>query len=121
MFASRLKELRINKGISQLGLAEILGMSQQAIGKWETGKATPDYDNLKRLANYFNVTTDFLLGENSKVNPEPHYYHDPKVVEMANELKDNPDMRILFDASRKLSKEDIEAVIHIVKSMGGDE
>lgn len=121
MFATQLKKLRTNKGISQLALAEMLGISQQAIGKWETGKATPDYDNLKRLANYFNVTTDFLLGENSKVNTEPRYYHDSKVAEMANELKDNPDMRILFDASRKLSKKDIEAVIHIVKSMSGDE
>jgi transcriptional regulator with XRE-family HTH domain len=46
---------------------------------------------------------------------EPRYYHDPEVAEMANQLKDNPDMRVLFDASRDLKKESIEEVVKFIQ------
>lgn len=67
-FAQRLKDLRNNKGLSQSALADILGRTQQAIGKWEVGKAEPDSTTLLKLANYFNVTTDYLLG----LSDNPH-------------------------------------------------
>ena len=60
-FSSRLKSLRSNHHISQATLAEILGVTQQAVGKWEVGKATPDYDTLCNIAKYFQVSTDYLL------------------------------------------------------------
>ena len=66
--AQRLKELRTNKGISQSYLADILGRTQQAVGKWEVGKAEPDTATLSKLASYFNVTTDYLLG----LSDQPH-------------------------------------------------
>ena len=106
--AQRLKDLRSEKGLSQSALADILGRTQQAIGKWEVGKSEPDGATLLKLSAFFNVTTDYLLGKSD--NPHgapaqpttsaPSYYNDPEVAQMANEIKDNPDMRILFDASR---------------------
>ncbi len=62
MFASRLKELRRVNKISQAALSKELGLSQQAVGKWETGRCTPDPQMLAVLSNFFNVTTDYLLG-----------------------------------------------------------
>ena len=62
MFAQRLKELRRTQGISQGALAAILCVTQQAVGKWETGRSTPDPDTLARLADYFAVSVDYLLG-----------------------------------------------------------
>ena len=58
MFSDVLRKLRKEKGLSQSALADILNMSQQAIGKWETNHATPDFDTLVQLADYFNVSTD---------------------------------------------------------------
>ena len=50
-----------------------------------------------------------------KQKAAPSYYHDPEVAQMANEIKDNPGMRILFDASRDLKKESIEEVVKFIE------
>ncbi len=52
---------RKKKGLSQEGLAEKIGVSRQAVSKWETGEALPEVTKLKTLADTFNVTVDFLL------------------------------------------------------------
>lgn len=62
MLGSRLKELRKENKVTQSALAEELGVTQQAVGKWETGRSSPDPDTLLRLAEYFGVSTDSLLG-----------------------------------------------------------
>lgn len=62
MFAQRLKELRRQHGVSQAALSQAMGLSQQAVGKWETGRCTPDPQTLAALAAYFGVSTDSLLG-----------------------------------------------------------
>ena len=60
MFAQRLKELRKLNGLSQATLSSLLGVTQQAVGKWETGRSTPDPQTLARVAAYFKVSTDYL-------------------------------------------------------------
>jgi len=62
-FIERLKELRIEKGISQAQLAKDTGLSQSAIAYWETGQRIPNAQAVIILAKYFNVSTDYLLGE----------------------------------------------------------
>lgn len=69
-----LKELRIKKNITLEQLAlEIneqfnVNLTRSMLSKWETGKSRPVYDHLKRLALYYGVTTDFLLGFDQKKN-----------------------------------------------------
>lgn len=57
----RLKELRKRRGISQLRLALELGMNQNSISRYENGEREADYRTLIRLADYFNVSIDYLL------------------------------------------------------------
>ena len=54
---------RKKSGLSQEGLAEKIGVSRQAVSKWETGEALPEVTKLKTLAETFGVTVDFLLDE----------------------------------------------------------
>lgn len=61
-FASKFKELREEKGLSQVELAKELGFTQSAIAKWESGDRNPSLDLLVTIARYFKVTTDYLLG-----------------------------------------------------------
>lgn len=58
----KLRELRIEQGISQRRLGEILGFSNQAVSTWECGLREPDCDSLIELAKFFNVSVDYLLG-----------------------------------------------------------
>lgn len=62
----KIANLRKEKNLSQLQLAEQLGVSRQAISKWESGTAMPGIDNVIVLSCFFGVTIDFLLKE--KVN-----------------------------------------------------
>lgn len=58
----RLKELRKEKGISQLKLAMDLSANQNTISRYETGEREADYEMLIKIADYFNVSVDYLLG-----------------------------------------------------------
>lgn len=62
----RLKELREMKGISQKELADFLNLTQVQISKYELGKNEPDLSTTKKIANYFNVTIDYLLGSSEE-------------------------------------------------------
>ena len=66
----RLKELRQQKGISQLKLAMDLSMNQNTISRYETGEREADYKTLIKIADYFKVSIDYLLGrtDNPKMN-----------------------------------------------------
>lgn len=66
MFSERLKKIRIKKGISQEALADKLNVSRQSISKYEQGVSFPDYEKLTILVNYFDVSFDYLLGDDSQ-------------------------------------------------------
>lgn len=61
-FKDRLKELRAEKGLSQMQLAKELNLSQSAVAKWELGKTEPTASAIIAIAKYFNETTDYILG-----------------------------------------------------------
>ena len=61
MLSQRLKQLRKGRGLTQGGLAGALGVSQQAVAKWEAGRALPEPATISRIAGLFGVTADYLL------------------------------------------------------------
>ncbi|MCX8130396.1 MAG: helix-turn-helix domain-containing protein [Clostridia bacterium] len=61
-FSTVLKQLREERQLSQKIIAEFLGITRQAIASYELGKREPDYDILRKLADYFGVSVDYLLG-----------------------------------------------------------
>ena len=62
MFADRLRDARKAKRYSQTEVSRMLGVTQQAVGKWETGRSTPDPQTVARLAEILDTTADALLG-----------------------------------------------------------
>ncbi|MCM1148766.1 MAG: helix-turn-helix domain-containing protein [Butyricicoccus sp.] len=65
MLSEKIYELRRKSGMSQEALAEKIGVSRQAVSKWETGAATPELDKLRALCACFGVTLDELTGEDT--------------------------------------------------------
>lgn len=59
--ADRIQHLRKAKGISQEELADQIGVSRQAVSKWESGQTSPDLEKILLLSEFFDVTTDYLL------------------------------------------------------------
>ena len=77
-FRDRLFELRRQAGLSQEELANLLGLTRQAVQKWEAGTSRPDMDNLIALANYFHVSLDYLVtGQEAAAPPSPPPPHEP--------------------------------------------
>jgi transcriptional regulator with XRE-family HTH domain len=67
IFAQRLRELREEKQITQKSLAEILGLSSRStIANYEQNDREPDYETLIKIAKYFEVSIDYLLGQTDK-------------------------------------------------------
>lgn len=70
-FRERLFDLRRQAGLSQEELASLLGVTRQAVQKWEAGTSRPDMDNLVSLADYFKVSLDFLVTGKEAAPPPP--------------------------------------------------
>ena len=62
IFCERLKELRLERNLSQAALADIIKVSDSTICFWETGINEPKLTYIKRLANFFEVSADYLIG-----------------------------------------------------------
>ena len=72
--ADRIQQLRKSKGISQEELANSIGVSRQAVSKWESAQSVPDIEKIILLSDYFETTTDFLLkGIAPALVPEKRY------------------------------------------------
>ncbi len=76
--SEKILHLRSQKGLSQLELAEQLGVSRQSVSKWETGQSVPDLDKLIKLADLFGVSVDELVREGERPQPEPQ--PEPQVI-----------------------------------------
>lgn len=68
MFQIRLKELREKAGYSQQGFANAIGVKQSTVGNWEAGAREPKFEVMERLADFFGVSVDYLLGRDTVQN-----------------------------------------------------
>lgn len=66
MLNTNIRKLRMARGISQVELANALGVSKQSVSNWENDNIQPSIDMLIKIAKYFSVSTDYLLGINNE-------------------------------------------------------
>jgi transcriptional regulator with XRE-family HTH domain len=92
-FSERLAELRKKHKMTQQELANKLGVSRGAIGMYEIGQREPDAETLKKIADFFNTTTDYLLGRTDDPNP-PEKTIDDEIMSIMREM--GPDVAIMF-------------------------
>ncbi len=111
----RIKQLRIQNSIDRSNLAKSIGITYHALSKYETNEREPDYETIKTLADYFNVTTDYLLGHEqapSYVAEESMQYnkkHNIQNIKLEIDKSDAKVVRIEIDSSKNRSKEAILA------------
>lgn len=109
MLGARIKKLREKEGLTQLEFAQKLNISNKTLSKYETNKSTPDYDTLTKIANYFKVSTDYLLGkdsENTKLDDAlfklGSFTTNNKYLSFLNSIDD---IDMLIKAMEKMNKE----------------
>lgn len=99
-----IKTLCKNQGISVSSLERDLGYGNGSLAK---AKVIPS-DRIYEIAKYFNVRMEYLMGE--VPSPEENYYYDEETRDMAQAIFENKELRILFDAARDSSPEDLQTV-----------
>ncbi len=119
--SEKLKNARKSKGLTQDDVAKALKIKNTTISNWETGVSRPDVDMLSALCSLYGVFPNDMLEWDCDFmsSSDKTYYLNPEAAEMAQELYERPEMRVLFDASRKATKEDIEQVADILKKLSG--
>lgn len=106
-----ISKLRYEKGYSQEELAEKIGVSKGAIGMYETDKRQPKYDILIKLADLFNVTTDYLLSHNNDS-------HSNTVNENeCNPTKDDPTVNKLLSTLSLLDEDNKDILLGKAKEL----
>lgn len=86
----RISELRKQAGMSQFQLAKVLNIATSTLGMYETGKREPSLKVMDRIANYFNVTTDYLLGRPEKKDDNVDYVALDKALDNARSFDGEP-------------------------------
>lgn len=94
----RLKELRKEKGLKQQELADEINVSKSAIGMYELGKRLPPSDVLEKLADFFGVTSDYLLGRTN----QKYFLHDETIAFHAEGEMSEEDQKMVRDLIDRL-------------------
>lgn len=87
MFSERLYKLRTQKGITQTELSKELNIKQNSYSNWEKRNRQPDYEMLIKIANYFNVSVDYLICNDKK--------EESKIVKISNELNESEKEKLI--------------------------
>lgn len=119
-FRDRFKALRVQKGKSQRELAEDLNLSKSAISMYESGAREPDHETTEKIADYFNVDVDYLLGRSNVTlrytDVLADQYYDSETVQIVTDrLRRNPEYSVLFKASANVRPEDIDLVTKFIE------
>ena len=105
MKVNRIRSLRESRGLQQKELAIELGISQPTVSDWEAGRKVPSAKSTMKMAKYFHVSVEYLMGEESV--QEQH--------EMDETLYRRPGMRVLFDAVKDAPDEVLQQTIDIIE------
>ena len=105
---------------TQREVATAINVSPQTFNTWCQGIALPRMGKVQSLADYFGINKSDLLDEKSEEVDDSYYLNDD-AREMAQFLYDNPEYKVLFDASRKVKKDDIDFVKQMIDRVRGDD
>jgi transcriptional regulator with XRE-family HTH domain len=124
-FQNIFKRLRNSCGLTQAEMAEKIGISRSTIGMYETGAREPDFETLEKIADFFKVDIDYLLGRTDKTTILPEtvgqYYLNEETREIAQEVFENPELRSLFHVARDIPPERLKAHIEFMKNLKDQE
>lgn len=104
MLSEKIKKLRVEKGYTQEDVATFLGVAPQTVYKYEKGINEPDVATISKLADFFDVSVDYLLGRDTINEP----------IEIAASMKDKADLS-------RMSEKDKEYILGLIDSLSKDE
>ena len=107
------EELLQKYGVSTYKVSKDTGIAQSVFSSWKNGVSTPKQDKMQIIADYFNVSIEYLMtGKESS-----GYYLNEETAKLAQEMFEDEDMRSLFDMKRKMPPERFKAHMEFMKNL----
>ena len=111
-----IKSHRLAAGLTMKELADKVGVSEATISRWESGNiATMKQSKIASICKALNISPALFVPGATTPEPSPSSYVDPETAELADRLKNQPGMRMLFDAAKDASPEDLEMVAAMIR------
>lgn len=101
------------KGYNSAAVSRGTGISQTVFSEWKKGKSAPKADKMKKIADFLGVSMEYLT---TGVNDDGFYY-DRATAELAQEIYQNPDLHMLFDATRDATPSELKSFYDMVMIM----
>lgn len=111
IFSKNLKYYMYINGKTQIDLINDLGFNKSAVSTWCNGTRLPRMDKVEQLARYFGINRSDLIEDKDKSeSQEESYYTNPDTAKIAQEIYENKDLSLLFDAAKDATPEDLQTV-----------
>jgi hypothetical protein len=112
IFTRNLNNLLQEHNKTQLELANYIGVSNTSVNNWTKGYNTPRMDKIDLICSFFHIRREDLLTDTPQ---EQTYYTNPETVKVAQEIFDNSDLRVLFDAAKDSSPEQLKLAAEMLR------
>lgn len=114
IIAQRRKEL----GLTLEDIGKAVGVGKSTVKKWESGYiSNMKRDKIALLANVLQISPSALIGSDAASVPPAVSTDDEELIELLEELKTRPEMRMLFSLSKNATKEDVEDAVRIIEAL----
>ena len=108
------------KSVTPYRVCKETGLTTSTISNWKAGRYKPKQDKLQKIADFFNVTIEYLMGTEEK-ETSPIYYTNEETAKLAQEMFEDEDMRSLFHMKRTMPPERFKAHMEFMKSLYNQE
>lgn len=109
-FSTKLRNLRIRRGLTQMQLAERIGTSQAAITSYEQKRREPSFETIRKFAEFFNVPMSALL-------PSDDTVEEDFVLQVSESLHTNSKLKLLFDRTRYMDEKDLDTILAVANAI----
>ena len=119
------EELLQKHGVSTYKVSKATGIAQSVFSSWKNGISTPKQDKMQKIADYFNVSLEYLTTGIENEDDKKYYLND-ETAKAAQEIFENKELRALVDVARDADPEDLKALHNMAlalkrKELGGND
>lgn len=101
------------RGENVFSVSKKMGIPQATLYDFKAGRRVPRAETIQKIADYFGVSSEYLLNGSE----EERYYEDPLTAELAQKMKDDHDLRLLFSAAKDAKPETLQAVYDVLVAL----
>lgn len=112
----KFKKLLDSSGITPYRVSKETGLSTATLSDWKNGKSVPKRDKIEKICEYFNVSPSYFY-EDADSDTNDKYYLNTETAEMAQALFENHNLRVLFDAAKDASPEDLKTTYDMLMAL----